>query len=102
MPRAVRISIIAAAVPIVLWGWIGVVFAMDHAADGGEVLALVAIGGVELGGLDESEAVAAVKSRSRPPSEPRPSSSRSRVPNSPFSLRTLASISTSRPSSTMH
>lgn len=62
MPRAVRISIIAAAVPIVLWGWIGVVFAMDRAADGGEVLARIAIGGVELGGLDESEAVAAVKS----------------------------------------
>ena len=62
MPRVVRFSIIAAAIPIVLWGWIGVVFAMDHAGDEGEVLGRVAIGDVELAGLTRAEAITAVKS----------------------------------------
>jgi len=61
MPRAVRLSIIAAAIPIVLLGWMSVVFAMDHAADNGEVLGRVAIGEVQLAGLSRAEAVAAVK-----------------------------------------
>ena len=61
MPRAVRLAIIAAAIPIALWGWIGVVFAMDHAADEGEVLGRVAIGEVELAGLSRAEAIAAVQ-----------------------------------------
>src|SRR3990172_2284456 len=62
MPRAVRLSIIAAGIPIVLLGWMSVVFAMDHAADEGEVLGRVTIGEVRLAGLTRAEAVIAVKS----------------------------------------
>ena len=62
MPRSIRISIIAAAVPLILWGWAGFVFAMDRAADEGEVLGHVEIGGVQLAGLSRREAVAAVRS----------------------------------------
>ena len=45
-----------------LWGWIGVIFAMDRATDDDEVLARVAIGDVQLAGLGRAEAVAAMKS----------------------------------------
>lgn len=62
MPRAVRLSIIAAGIPIVLLGWMSVVFAMDHAADEGEVLGRVTIGEVRLAGLSRAEAITAVKS----------------------------------------
>jgi vancomycin resistance protein YoaR len=62
MPRPVRIAIIAAAVPLLLWAWIGVVFAMDRAADEGEILGRVSIGEVALAGLTRTEAIAAVES----------------------------------------
>lgn len=62
MPRPLRIVLIAAAVPLVLWGWIGAVFAMDRAGDDGEILGRVAVGDIQLGGLSETEAIAAVKS----------------------------------------
>lgn len=61
MPRAVRIAIIAAAVPMILWAWIGVVFAMDRAGDRGEILGRVTIGDVQLAGLDREQAIAAVR-----------------------------------------
>jgi len=60
MPKALRISLISAAVPIVLWMWLGVVFAMDRVSDGGEVLGRVTIGDVEVGGLTEAEARQAI------------------------------------------
>lgn len=62
MPRPLRILLVAAAVPLVLWVWVGAVFAMDRAGDGGEVLGRVSIGDVQLGGLSEAEAIAAVES----------------------------------------
>ncbi len=62
MPRAVRIAIVAAAIPLILWAWAGLVFAMDRAGDEGEVLGRVTISGVSLAGLDRAEAVAALRS----------------------------------------
>ncbi|HSM02765.1 MAG TPA: VanW family protein [Acidimicrobiia bacterium] len=60
MPRALRITLISAAVPIVLWMWLGVVFAMDRASDGGEILGRVTIGDVEVGGMTANEARQAI------------------------------------------
>jgi vancomycin resistance protein YoaR len=56
MSRAIRIGIIAvAALPAVaLCG--SAVFAMDRASNGGEILGGVAVGGVELSGLSETQA----------------------------------------------
>lgn len=62
MPRPLRIAFIVAAVPVLLWVWVGVVFAIDRAADRGEVLGRVSIGSVQLGGLDEAAAIAAIAS----------------------------------------
>lgn len=60
MPRPLRIALMAAAVPLILFAWIGVVFAMDRAADSGEILGRVSIGGVDLGGLTAVEARSAL------------------------------------------
>lgn len=62
MPRPVRIAIVAAAIPLILWAWAGLVFAMDRAGDEGEVLGRVTISGVSLAGLDRADAIAAVRS----------------------------------------
>jgi vancomycin resistance protein YoaR len=56
MSRAIRIGIIAAAAPLVLAAWASVVFAMDRASNGGEILGGVTVGGVELSGLNEAQA----------------------------------------------
>lgn len=61
MPRSVRVAIVATAVPIVLLLWVSVVFAMDRASNDGEVLGRVTVSGVELGGLDEDAARAAIE-----------------------------------------
>jgi len=56
MTRSLRISIIVAAVPIVLLAWVSAVFAMDRASNDGEILGRVAVDGLPLGGLDADEA----------------------------------------------
>ena len=60
MPRPLRIALIAAAVPLILFAWIGVVFSMDRASDSGEILGRVTIGDVDLGGLTAAEARSAL------------------------------------------
>ena len=60
MPRSLRIAIISAAAPLVLFAWISVVFAMDRAADSGEILGKVTIGGIDLAGLPATEARSAI------------------------------------------
>jgi vancomycin resistance protein YoaR len=60
MRRPVRITLISAAVPIALWMWLGVVFAMDRVSDGGEILGRVTIGDVEVGGMTANEARQAI------------------------------------------
>ena len=56
MSRSLRISLIAAAVPLVLFGWVSAVFAMDRASNEGEILGRVAVDGRSLGGLHAEEA----------------------------------------------
>ena len=56
MPRNLRITLIAVAVPITVVVWASVVFAMDRVSNGGEVLGIVSASGTQLGGLDEAEA----------------------------------------------
>jgi vancomycin resistance protein YoaR len=56
MSRTLRIAIIVAATPLILAVWATVVFAMDRASNGGEILGRVSVAGVELGGLTEAEA----------------------------------------------
>ncbi|OFW67380.1 MAG: hypothetical protein A2Z12_06685 [Actinobacteria bacterium RBG_16_68_21] len=56
MTRPVRIALLAAAVPFVLFAWIGVVFAMDRAGDAGEILGRVSLGDIDLGGMSAAEA----------------------------------------------
>ena len=56
MSRNIRIAIVAAAVPVALVVLASVVFAMDRASNGGEVLGTVAVAGADLGGLPETEA----------------------------------------------
>jgi vancomycin resistance protein YoaR len=60
MSRPLRIALISAAVPPILFAWIGVVFAMDRAGDSGEILGKVSVGSVEIGGLTASEARRAI------------------------------------------
>jgi len=60
MRRPLRITLICAAVPILLWMWLGVVFAMDRVSDGGEILGRVTIGDVEVGGMSADEARTAI------------------------------------------
>lgn len=62
MSKPLRLALVFAAVPIALWVWVGAVFAMDRASDRGEVLGKVTIGDVALGGLDQSEALEAIRS----------------------------------------
>ncbi len=57
MSRSVRIALIAAALPVILVIWGTVVFAMDRASNGGEILGEVVIGGVDVSGLDQEEAL---------------------------------------------
>ncbi len=56
MSRATRIGIIAVTVPLAVALCASVVFAMDRAGNGGEILGGVTVGGVELSGLNESQA----------------------------------------------
>jgi vancomycin resistance protein YoaR len=56
LSRASRIGIIAAAAPIALVAWASVVFALDRVSNAGEVLGEVSVGGIELGGLSETQA----------------------------------------------
>jgi vancomycin resistance protein YoaR len=60
MRRPLRITLISAAVPVILWMWLGVVFAMDRVSDGGEILGRVSIGEVSVGGLTKDEARQAI------------------------------------------
>jgi len=60
MRRPLRITLISAAVPILLWMWLGVVFAMDRVSDGGEILGRVTVGDVEVGGMTAGEAQHAI------------------------------------------
>ncbi|MEE9206213.1 MAG: peptidoglycan binding domain-containing protein, partial [Acidimicrobiia bacterium] len=60
MPRSLRIAIIVVAVPTALLLWVSAVFAMDRASNDGEVLGRVTVAGVDLGGLDEEAARAAI------------------------------------------
>jgi len=61
MSPRLRISIIAAAVPLVLFVWVSVVFAMDRVSNDGEVLGRVTVSGVDLGGLSAPQARAIVE-----------------------------------------
>ncbi len=56
MSRATRIGIIAVAAPLAVALCASVVFAMDRASNGGEILGGVTVGGVELSGLSEAQA----------------------------------------------
>jgi vancomycin resistance protein YoaR len=56
MSRATRIGVIAVAVPLAVVLCTSVVFAMDRASNGGEILGTVTVGGVELSGLSEAQA----------------------------------------------
>jgi vancomycin resistance protein YoaR len=60
MPRPLRIALFVAAVPMILWAWLGAVYALDRAGDGGEVLGRVMVGDVPIGGLSEAEARQAI------------------------------------------
>ncbi|MFH1331486.1 MAG: VanW family protein [Actinomycetota bacterium] len=56
LSRAGRLGIIAAAAPIALAAWASVVFALDRASNGSEVLGGISVGGVELSGLSANQA----------------------------------------------
>jgi vancomycin resistance protein YoaR len=56
MTRPLRIFLIVAAVPVILFAWVSAVFAMDRASNDGEILGRVSIDGVALGGLRADEA----------------------------------------------
>lgn len=60
MSRTARIALIAATVPIALALWASVVFAMDRASNGGEVLGAVTVADVDVSGLDRDEALAEI------------------------------------------
>lgn len=60
MSRSLRISLIAAAVPLILFVWVTAVFAMDRASNDGEILGRVTVDGLPLGGLDADDARAAM------------------------------------------
>jgi hypothetical protein len=61
MRRTLRIAVIVLLVPLSLALMAGIVFAVDRATNGGEVLGDVTVGGVALGGLDEADALAEVR-----------------------------------------
>jgi hypothetical protein len=56
MPRVARIGIIAVAALVAVALCASVVFAMDRASNGGEILGGVTVGGIELSGLNETQA----------------------------------------------
>ena len=58
MPRFWKIAIVVLLVPISLALMVGIVFAVDRATNGGEVLGRVVALDVEIGGLDEAAALA--------------------------------------------
>lgn len=60
MPRAARIAIIVAALPFALVVWASVVFAMDRASNGGEILGRVSVADIQLGGLSREAALQAL------------------------------------------
>ncbi len=60
MPPSLRIAFIAVVIPTALLLWVSAVFAMDRASNDGEVLGRVTVAGVDLGGLDEEAARAAI------------------------------------------
>lgn len=60
MPRSLRIAIIIAALPVALVVWASVVYAMDRASNGGEILGPVSVADIELGGLSEEAALQAI------------------------------------------
>ena len=60
MPRILRILIIVALTPLALALLVTSVFAIDRAGDEGEIVANVSVLGVQLGGLTEAEARAAL------------------------------------------
>jgi vancomycin resistance protein YoaR len=60
MPKALRIALIALLIPVGLALMVGIVFAADRLTRGGEVLGRVTVAGVELGGLSEADALAAL------------------------------------------
>ncbi|MCB2224076.1 MAG: VanW family protein [Actinobacteria bacterium] len=61
MSRSLRITLIAAAVPVAIVLWATGVFAMDRVSNSGEVLGTVTVAGTDLGGLDEDEARATLE-----------------------------------------
>ncbi len=62
MPRVARIGIIAVAALVAVALCASVVFAMDRASNGGEILGGVTVGGVELSGLSKTQALRALQS----------------------------------------
>jgi vancomycin resistance protein YoaR len=60
MPRPLRITLFVAAVPMVLWAWLGAVYALDRAGDAQEVLGRVTVGDIPIGGFSEAEARQAI------------------------------------------
>ena len=60
MPKALRIALITLLVPVGLALMVGIVFTADRLTRGGEVLGRVTIADVELGGLSEADALAAL------------------------------------------
>jgi len=61
MPRTLRIALISLLVPVGLALMVGIVFASDRLARGGEILGRVVVAHVELGGLSEGDALAALR-----------------------------------------
>jgi len=61
MSRTLRIALICLLVPVGLALMVGIVFASDRLTRGGEILGRVAVADVELGGLGEGDALAALR-----------------------------------------
>jgi hypothetical protein len=61
MSRTLRIALICLLVPVGLALMVGIVFASDRLTRGGEILGRVAVADVELGGLSEGDALAALR-----------------------------------------
>jgi hypothetical protein len=60
MARTLRILIVVLLVPIALALMVGIVFAVDRATNGGEVLGSVEVAGIPLGGIGETDAIAQI------------------------------------------
>jgi vancomycin resistance protein YoaR len=61
MSRSLRLSIVVAAVPIVLLVWMSAVFALDRASNDGEILGRVTVAGAPLGGLEAETALQIIR-----------------------------------------